>query len=440
MSTELTERDIKLAETPERSVAGDGSAAPVVRLDRRVRMAYLVSHPIQYQAPLLRRIAREPDIDLTVFYGSDFSVLGYKDEGFGVDVKWDVPLLEGYRHEFLPALRDNGTEGLLSPVSVGLTARLARGFDLLWVHGYATANQMHGILAARALGIPVLVRSDSSLRDRPRSRAKLAAKTLFFRVLSELVDGVLVSGTLNREYWEHYAGERLPLFLLPYAVDNKWFQEQSQLAAGQRHELEAELGIEAGRPVILFAGKLQTRKHCDDLVAAYAQLIAEPWPGGLPYLVIVGDGEERAALERQAGGLEGVRFGGFRNQSELPRFFDLATVFVLPARHEPWGLIVNEVMNAGRAVIVTDDVGCQPDLVTDGVEGFVYPVRDVDALAGALRQVLGTPGRAEAMGQAALARVNRWSFEEDICGLREAIAALTGKLAGRAAASAAGGV
>ena len=71
---------------------------------KRVKVAYLVSHPIQYQAPLLRRIAQEPDIDLTVFFGSNFSVQEYVDKGFGVDVKWDVPLLDGYRHEFLPSI------------------------------------------------------------------------------------------------------------------------------------------------------------------------------------------------------------------------------------------------------------------------------------------------------------------------------------------------
>ncbi len=108
----------------------------------------------------------------------------------------------------------------------------------------------------------------------------------------------------------------------------------------------------------------------------------------------MGDGEERAALERQAAesGFSGIRFCGFRNQSELPGFFDIATVFVLPSRHEPWGLIVNEVMNAGRAVIVSDDVGCQPDLITDGVEGCVFPAGDVEALTAALRTGAGNAG------------------------------------------------
>ena len=89
-------------------------------LKRKVRLAYLVSHPIQYQAPLLRRVAQEPDIDLTVFFGSDFSVRDYKDAGFGVGVKWDVPLLDGYCHEFLPVLRDNANPGPLSPLNYGI--------------------------------------------------------------------------------------------------------------------------------------------------------------------------------------------------------------------------------------------------------------------------------------------------------------------------------
>jgi glycosyltransferase involved in cell wall biosynthesis len=408
----------------------------------RVRLAHLVSHPIQYQVALLRRIAQEPDIDLTVLFGSDFSLGGYQDDGFGVSVKWDIPLLGGYRHELLPVLRDSGAEGTFSPVSVGLTKHLmdadgSARFDVLWVHGYATVNQMHGILAANALGIPVLVRSDSTLKDRPRGRLKLAAKKAFFAALKDLVDGVLVVGTHNREYWEHHLGENFPLFLMPYSVDNEFFQRRAREARPGRAALRSELGLSAERPVILFASKLQKRKHCDDLIAAYALLSQKPGQEPEPYLLVVGDGEERPALEQQAAqtGLSSIRFCGFRNQSELPRFFDLCSVFVLPSRHEPWGLVVNEVMNAARAVVVSDDVGCQPDLVTDGVEGCVYPVRNVEALAAALRRVLATTETAVEMGQRALARISKWGFEEDLIGLRTAIAQVSRKLSGREAPS-----
>jgi glycosyltransferase involved in cell wall biosynthesis len=407
------------------------------RVRDKVRLAYLVSHPIQYQAPLLRRIAQEPDIDLTVFFGSDFSVRGYQDEGFGVGVKWDVPLLDGYRHEFLPSLRDNATVGVASPLNYGILSRL-RGngdqgnaaFDVLWVHGYATANALHGMLAAKALGIPVLLRAESWLRDRARGGVKLAAKQVFFEGLKQLVTGVLPIGTLNAAYWRHYLGDDFPASLMPYAVDNDYFQKQSQQAQAGRAELLAELKLDPSRPVILFASKLQSRKRCEDLLEAYKNLSPGDGIEPDPYLVIVGDGEERAALERRAAEskFNGVRFCGFRNQSELPRFFDIASVFVLPSRHEPWGLIVNEAMNAGRAVIVSDEVGSQPDLVTDGVEGCIFPAGDVEALTAALRRVLATPETAARMGQRGLERIRTWGFEEDVRGLRRAIARATRKI------------
>jgi glycosyltransferase involved in cell wall biosynthesis len=403
----------------------------------KVRLAYLVSHPIQYQAPLLRRIAQEPDIDLTVFFGSDFSVRGYKDEGFGVGVKWDVPLLDGYRHEFLPALRDDATVGVASPLNYGILSRLRGGsgdqsnaFDVLWVHGYATVNALHGMLAAKALGIPVLLRAESWLKDRERGGAKLAVKQLFFEGLKQLVTGVLPIGTLNAAYWRHYLGEDFPASLMPYAVDNDYFQKQSQQARTGREELLAELKLDPSRPVILFASKLQSRKRCEDLLEAYKSLSPGDGIEPNPYLVIVGDGEERAALERRAeeSKFNGIRFCGFRNQSELPRFFDIASVFVLPSRHEPWGLIVNEAMNAGRAVIVSDEVGSQPDLVTDGVEGCIFAAGDVEALTAALRRVLATPETAARMGERSLERIRTWDFEEDVRGLRQAIARATRKI------------
>ncbi|HXE08805.1 MAG TPA: glycosyltransferase family 4 protein [Acidobacteriaceae bacterium] len=418
---------------------------------RPLRLAYLVSHPIQYQAPLLRRIAQEPDIDLTVFFGSDFSVRGYKDVGFGgVSVKWDIPLLEGYKHVFLPRLRDGNDVTFAMPLNRGIFSAL-RGpalgesltdapvsqatrvsvednrshpaFDVLWVHGYATANALQGILAARLLGIPTLIRAESWLRDRPRGSIKLAFKSVFLSGLGSLIDGVLPIGTLNSEYWRHYLPDT-PQFPMPYAVDNAYFAERARNAAPDRAQLQSKLGLDPARPVILFASKLQPRKHCDHLIAAYARLAPARGLEPHSYLVIAGDGEERAALEAQARatGLAGIRFLGFRNQSELPALFDLASVFVLPSRHEPWGLIVNEVMNAGTPCIVSDDVGCAPDLISSEVDGFVYPAGDIDALTDALRSTLASPERATAMGERAFQRIQSWNFEQDIRGLRAALA------------------
>jgi glycosyltransferase involved in cell wall biosynthesis len=401
----------------------------------KVRLAYLVSHPIQYQAPLLRRIALEPEIDLTVLFGSDFSVRGYKDRGFGVEVTWDTPLLDGYRSEFLRSWRDTGEVSPTTPISRGLYRRLRQSdgspaFDALWVHGYASVNALQAILAANALGIPVLLRAESWLADRARSPWKLAVKPLFFRLLGSGIGAVLPIGRMNSDYWAHYFGSSVPQFLMPYAVDNTYFAQLAEAAAPREQELRAELGLAPERPVILFASKLQARKHADHLLEAYRSFIANRAPQDRPYLVIVGDGEQRAALEARALelGLEDVRFAGFRNQSELPRFFQLADVFVLPSRHEPWGLIVNEAMAAGCPVIVSTDVGSHADLITDGIEGCVFPVGNIAALTDALRRAFAFPNSAMLMGQRARKRISAWTFEEDVQGLRAALAAVTRKL------------
>jgi glycosyltransferase involved in cell wall biosynthesis len=409
-----------------------------------MRLAYLVSHPIQYQAPLLRRLAQEPDIDLTVLFGSDFSVRGYQDPGFGVEVTWDVPLLEGYRSKFLPAIRDNRTVSATSPISRGIYSRLKQGqFDALWLHGYASINALQAMLAAKALGIPVLLRAEGWLGDRTRASWKLAVKAFFFHALRPFVSAVLPIGRLNAAYWQHYL-PGVPQFPVPYAVDNAWFAARA--AAATPATLRAELQLDPDRPVILFASKLQPRKHADHLIEAFARLLqnhnqsqgapfvrahlAHEWetaagsPPATPYLVIVGDGEERQRLEAQAAALnltDHVRFVGFRNQTELPAFFRLASVFVLPSRHEPWGLIVNEAMACGCPVIVSTDVGSHADLVTNGIEGFVYSVGDIAALTSALQRTFASSTTAPTMGAAAKQRMEIWSFNEDIQGLRSAL-------------------
>jgi len=214
------------------------------------------------------------------------------------------------------------------------------------------------------------------------------------------------------------------MWTVPYAVDNDLFARRSCEASVHRTELQRELQLDPTRPILLFASKLQPRKRVLDLLDAYLALTPNREPH--PYLLIVGDGEDRPTLEVRiahaaAQDIRSIRLCGFRNQSELPRFFDLATVFVLPSRHEPWGLIVNEAMASATPVILSDEVGCHPDLLTDGIEGYLFPAGNIPALTHALRKILEDPQRAAQMGQNALARIRPWSIEADIRALRLAI-------------------
>ena len=389
----------------------------------------MVSQPIQYQAPLLRRLAEEPDIDLTVFFWSDDSAKEYTDKGFGgIRVNWDVPLLEGYKYEVLPGIRPSSEPTFSAPINRGIYRVLRKGkFDAIWLHGYWSINSLMAMAAAKILGIPVLVRAEGTLIDRPRSRPKLAVKRVFFSILQHFIDAVLTISIRNCDYWAYYLGPEFRSFLVPYAVDNAYFQRKSAAASHSREELRQQLNLEPGRPIILFASKLMERKRCIDLVDAYLGM--KPGADGQrPYLLIVGDGSERTACEAKVRAAEepNARFLGFQNQSQLPRFFDLCDLFVLPSVHEPFGLIVNEVMNAGRVIVVSDEVGCQPDLVTDGVNGRLFPARNVLALRSALESLISDPEKRREMGRLSLERINHWSFEEDIRGLREALHQVAG--------------
>jgi len=393
------------------------------------RVAYLVSHPIQYQAPLLRYIVAHSDIELTAFFLSDFSVKSYRDEGFGTAVEWDVPLLEGYPFEVLPALGSNQRLTPLRPFVYGLARRLKAGrFDALWLAGYAHQANLRAMAVAKSLGMKVFLRSDSQLASSTSHPFKGWLKARLLQRLFVGVDGFLTAGTLNRDYFRHFGAPDAKMFLLPFAVDNEFFQRKAAAARPERERLRAEMGLLPGRPVILFASKFQRRKRAGDLLEAYRRLSRDRREEPQPYLLFVGDGEQRPVVEAQAQrlGWSSVRFLGFKNQTELPPLFDLCDVFVLPADSEPWGLIVNEVMNAARPVIVTDQVGAAPDLVHNGENGYVVPVGDTVALAQRLRDVTCDPDRARQMGERSLEIIQRWGFEEDLAGLRLALEATVG--------------
>jgi glycosyltransferase involved in cell wall biosynthesis len=207
---------------------------------------------------------------------------------------------------------------------------------------------------------------------------------------------------------------------MPYAVDDEYFQQQAQLAHHHRQELKRSLNLDPHRPIILYAAKLIDVKRPQDLLAAYRLLSSDGIQEPDPYLLFVGDGVLRSTLEAQAQetGWQSIHFLGFKNQSEIPALYDLCDVFVLPSSFEPWGLAINEVMNAGKAVVVSDQVGCAPDLVKNGENGRIYPVGDIQSLADAIKWAIAHHNDA---GNISRKLIQTWSYQEDLQGLKQAL-------------------
>ena len=214
---------------------------------------------------------------------------------------------------------------------------------------------------------------------------------------------------------------------VPYAVDNSFFRDQARAAAGERERLRRELGLEPDRPIILYASKLSEVKRGVDLLNAYIQMSPDRVLEPRPYLLFIGEGDQRKILEEHARSRpwSSIKFLGFKNQTELPGYYDLCDVLVLPSVFEPWGLVINEAMNAGRAVVVSDQVGCGPDLVRSGENGYVFPAGDIAGLRQALVNLLGDPQKCRVMGQKSREIIETWGLEEDVAGLNQALAYVT---------------
>jgi len=375
---------------------------------------------------MFRFIADSGQIDLTVLFLSDMSLREYHDPGFQTAVRWDVPLLEGYRHLFLPALGGRQRLSFLQPLTYGVRRCLAAGgFDALWIHGYMHHALLAAIGWARALGLRVLLRGESNCLCEPASAPRRRLKRLLLPRLFRMIDGFLTIGALNRDYYLRHGVPAERMFAMPYAVDNDFFRRGCLQAARSRSRLRTELELAPGRPVILYASKLQARKRPADLLEAYARLSPDGRREPHPYLLFIGDGEQSVALRTraQALGWNSIRFAGFRNQTDLPAFYDLCDVFVLPAASEPWGLVINEVLNAAKPVVVSDQVGCYPDLVADGGNGFIVPLGDIGGLSRRLGELCANPSLAATMGQEGRRKVAAFSFAADLEGLMAALRA-----------------
>ncbi len=369
------------------------------------RLGILSTHPIQYYSPLYRELAARPGLDLTVYYAHDPTPADQAAAGFGVGFAWDVPLLDGYRSEFLtnvsrrPGLSDSG--GCNTP-GVAEVIRRER-FDAFLVHGWYTKSYHQAMRACWQTRTPLLVRGDSTLQV-TKGRLRRAVKWVARRRLVPRFDGYAVVGQRAREYYLHYGAEPARMAASPHFVDNERFARQAAEARPRRAELRAKWGLPADAVVFLFVGKLLPGKRPLDLVRAVAA-------AGLPAAgLVVGDGPLLAPSRAEAARLgAAVGFTGFLNQSELPAAYAAADVVVVSSSSETWGLVVNEGMACGLPAVVTDQVGCGLDLVQPGEVGAVYPVGDVDALAAVAAGYAADPGRLAAESVAARRRVGGYT-------------------------------
>lgn len=361
------------------------------------RLAVITSHPVQYYAPWFRHIAADGRIALRIFYLWDFGVRARPDPGFKDNIVWDIPILEGYAHEFVPnEARRPGMEhfgGLRNPA---LRPRVSAWQpDAALLIGYSYASMLDFLL--RAGPLPLIFRGDSHRLAGEAAGWKESVKHRIRRFVFSRFRAFLPVGQANAEYFLANGVPREKLFFAPHCVENERFLAQATADAGR--QWRRQWNIPADDRVVLFAGKFENKKRPEDLLEAFRRLSPERC-----HLVLVGSGAEGASLRSRTRDSSGtVHFVPFQNQSAMPAVYAASDVLVLPSfgNWETWGLAVNEAMACGVPAIVSSHVGCGPDLVRPGETGWIFPAGETGALEECLRDALSDDARRREIGKQA---------------------------------------
>jgi glycosyltransferase involved in cell wall biosynthesis len=395
----------------------------------KYKLLLVCSHPVQFAAPQWRLMAQNPHLDMTMAFCSLQGAEPGIDPEFGVEVVWDVPLLDGYRWIHVPNRSLRPRLGrFFGLVNTGLWKLIKDGkFDGVLVYGYAYASYWIAFLAAKSAGVPVILGTDATRLQTPYRGwwwKKLVKRPVVQFIYRNVADTIAVPSTATSQFLRSLGIPDEKMVLTHYTVDNDYFFKSSERA--DRKGKREKWRVPESAPVVLYCAKLLPRKRPQDMIAAFSRLRDfDPKIYDSAYLVLAGEGPMREELIRAAdtrGIADRVRFLGFVNQLELPSVYAASDLFVLPSEHEPWGLVVNEAMACGLPVVVSDRVGARLDLVVPGVTGEIYPVGDVEALAAILRRLLSNPGELSRMRDAARARLSTWSYRQHVEGVVEAVA------------------
>lgn len=325
------------------------------------KLAIVVSHPIQYYAPLFAVLSRS--IELKVFYCHNPTPDEVGKDGFGTSFSWDIELLEGYSYEFLENVSKSPSvtrkDGCDTP-SIG--ARLkAYGATHVVVFGWYLKSHLQALKFCNEQGIPIAARGDSQL-DPSQHWLKRLIKKLYYPFFLSRYDAFLSVGKRNSEYLEYFGVKRNKILFSPHAVDKDFWRVER---------------VKHDKIIFIWVAKFIPKKRPFDVIESFKLALNEVEGEKGIELHLIGTGELFVEAKQKAKGVTSIKFFGFKNQTELKSMYANADALVLSSDYlETWGLVVNEAFASQIPAIVSTAAGCSQDMITDNT-GSVYPMGNV---------------------------------------------------------------
>lgn len=331
------------------------------------------------------------------------------------DYRWqaDAPAVHFHRRTLFPDRRfgDLPSQTQVRGMFRGLEDLRPR---ILAVAGYSLPAMWAALVWAKLRRRPVVLMGDSTAADLPRYKWR---ETLKGWLVSRF-DAALVAGAPQREYFRTLGMPANRIFSGYDVVDNDHYYHNAQAARSRAESCRTALGLPES--YFLTVSRFVAKKNLPGLMTAYTRYrdrSAAPWE-----LVLCGAGPEEARLKNLARTIPGVHFAGFRQADALPAYYGLANCFILASSgNEPWGLVVNEAMAAGLPVLVSRACGCQRDLVQEGVNGFSFDPRDLEALARLMGDMASGRLHLKGMGAASRRIIACWTPQVFAANLLKAV-------------------
>lgn len=332
------------------------------------KLGIVVSHPIQYYAPLFRTLAKE--IDLKVFYCHNPSAKEIGNSGFGKSFDWDVDLLSGYEYEFVENVAESPSvsdyHGSDCP-TIGESIQ-ASGITHVVVFGWYLKALRQSLDFCNKNKIPIACRGDSQLNP-DQVWYKRLIKKIYYPFFLNRYDAFLYVGKRNKQYLRHYGVKDHKLIFSPHAVDQQFWKGQK---------------LTQDKFTFIWVAKFIEKKRPKDVIRAFQKVEQEN-----TVLKMVGSGPLMKECQRMAENDERIEFLGFKNQTELRKEYLKSDALILSSNYEEtWGLVVNEAFAAGVPAIVSEACGCSADLLTDDLAVLKYNPKELEGLYDKMMGVL----------------------------------------------------
>ncbi len=377
--------------------------------------------PAPYLDPLVEKLGEALGWKLTVCYSSNWKKdVGWRERPRPGNAAHDAVILDQQK----PALRSKLGSSFAAAAALAKILISERP-DYLICYGYTLMPQMTALLWAMATAVPFALVGDANYYSDTTVGMKRLIKSAWLRLLARRAAALIAIGAANRKFWESYGARADKIFEARFAADNNFYARARAERGEEAARLKSRLGL-TGKTVFLFVGRLIRRKNVDLLIRAARRLNDDRIA-----VVIAGSGGEMDTLEKMAGGDPRIIFAGNVSHDELPLYYALSDALVLPATQEPWGLVINEAMASGLAIIAHRHCGAAIDLVASD-NGATLETFSVDELAQAMRLIASDRSALESMKARSLDKIRGWSIEAAARGIIRAVELTSGQRAGRA--------